>query len=290
MSRSTLLAGLPVTERRLAIAGVRTTLLTGGDGPPLVLLHGGIEIGGAYWAPIIPALAQYSRLVVPDVPGLGESDPFAGPVDQAAFDTWMMALLAETCAGPPALVAHSLLGGYAARFAARHAGRLTSLAIYGAPAIGPFRMPLGLLVTAILFDVHPSARAQQRFLKWAFLDPARAQHQHPEWFDAFNALCVERGRIPHVKRTMRQLITYGTRRIPDATLGGIGIPTALLWGRQDRMTPLRLAERAEATLGWPLHVVEGAGHAPHLEQPDRFLRALSGALGTAPAASAPAAR
>jgi hypothetical protein len=38
--RARLLDGLPVTERRLDIAGVSTSLLEGGEGPPVVLLHG----------------------------------------------------------------------------------------------------------------------------------------------------------------------------------------------------------------------------------------------------------
>ena len=39
-ARERLLAGIPVTERRLELAGVSTAVLEGGDGPPIVLLHG----------------------------------------------------------------------------------------------------------------------------------------------------------------------------------------------------------------------------------------------------------
>ena len=38
--RKRLLAGIPVTERRFRLAGVSTAVLEGGDGPPIVLLHG----------------------------------------------------------------------------------------------------------------------------------------------------------------------------------------------------------------------------------------------------------
>ena len=57
-ARDRLLADLPVTERRVRLARVSTALLEAGDGPPLVLLHGGIECGGAYWAPVISSLAE----------------------------------------------------------------------------------------------------------------------------------------------------------------------------------------------------------------------------------------
>ncbi len=278
MSRSILLAGLPTRERRTLFAGIATTLLEGGDGPPIVLLHGGIEAGGAYWAPLIPALAQQHRVVVPDLPGLGESDAAAGGLTQAVFDQWFLELLAATCDEPPMLIAHSLCGSLAARFAPHHGDRLRSLAIYGAPGIAPYRMPLGLMLAAILFDLKPSLANQHRFERWAFLDPARTRSQHPDWFDAFDAYCIDRGRLPRVKRTMRQLVKQGARRIPDAELARISVPTSLIWGRHDRMVPLRVATAAAATLGWPLHVIDAAGHVPHLEQPDAFLGVLHAVL------------
>ena len=126
-TRDRLLADLAVTERRVRLAGISTALLEGGDGPPLVLLHGGIECGGAYWAPAISSLLDSHRVVIPDVPGLGESEPVAR-LDQATFADWFAELLQATCTEKPALIAHSLLGTLAARFAAEHGDLLESIA------------------------------------------------------------------------------------------------------------------------------------------------------------------
>ena len=275
--RSVLLAGLPVTERRLTVAGVPTMVLEGGEGPPVVLLHGGVEAGGAYWAPEIPSLAGRHRVIVPDVPGLGESDPMAR-LDRTTFMDWCLALLEQTCDRAPVVVAHSLLGSLAAEFAVHHGHRVRSLALYGAPGIGPYRLPLGWMFAGIMIDMQPSQQNQDRSLRWVFRDPISARGQHPEWFDAFDHYCVSHGAVAHVKRTMRQLVRIGTRRIPDVELRRIRIPTVLLWGRHDRMTPLGLAQSAATKLGWPLHVIDDAGHVPHLETPDAFLRALPSGL------------
>ena len=278
-TRDRLLADLPVTERRVRLAGVSTALLEGGDGPPLVLLHGGIECGGAYWAPVIASLAESHRLVIPDVPGLGESEPVAR-LTPAAFAEWFTELVRATCEERPTLIAHSLLGTLAARFAAEHGDLLSRLMIYAAPGIGPYRMPLGLRVVAIRFALRPSEGNAERFDRWAFFDLDRARRRDPGWLEAFNAYTRSRAVVPHVKRTMRQLIGSATKQVPDAELRRIPVATDLLWARHDRFVPLDLAEGASARLGWPLHVIDEAGHVPHIERPDAFLRALRIALDT----------
>jgi pimeloyl-ACP methyl ester carboxylesterase len=275
-ARRTLLAKIPVMERRLQLAGVSTAVLEGGDGPPLVLLHGGIECGGVYWGPVISRLAQSHHLVIPDVPGLGESDPTAR-LDAVTFADWFTALLQTTCQEKSTLIAHSLLGSMVSRFAAQRGDLLRHLVIYGAPGIGPYRMPLGLMVAAILLDLRPTERNSERFERWAFLDLERTRQRDPEWFDAFRAYSLARAIVPHVKRTMRQLIKIGTRQITSAELQLIKVPTSLLWGRHDRMAPLRLAEAASSKFGWPLHAIDDAGHVPHIEQPEGFLRGASAA-------------
>ena len=276
--RQRMLAGIPVTERRLSVAGISTAVLEGGNGSPMVLLHGGIETGGVIWGPVISRLAERHRLIVPDVPGLGETEPVLR-LDAAVFADWFAELLRVTCDEKPTLVAHSLDGSMAAHFATRHGELLGGLVLYAAPGIGPYRVPLGLAVTAIRFAVRPSERNNAKFAEWAFLDPVRTRRRDPAWYDAFMAYGLSRGTVPHVKKTMRQLIKAGSKQIPDAELQGMSVPTSLIWGRLDRMAPLRIGQIASSRFGWPLHVIDDAGHVPHIERPCGFLRALSSALG-----------
>lgn len=276
-TRERLLAGLPLTERRVELAGVSTVVLEGGEGPPLVLLHGGIESGGVYWAPVISALARSHSLVVPDFPGLGESEPLAR-LDSAAVADWFAQLVQSTCSEEPALIAHSLLGNLAARIAGGRGARLRRLVLYGTPAIGPYRMPLGLRVVAIRFALRPTERNEERFERRAFHDLDRARRRDPGWFEAWSAYSRARAVVPHCKRTMRWLIASCTKEIPEADLRRIAGPTGLLWGRHDRFVYLDHAEAASARLGWPLHVIDDAGHVPHVEQPEAFLGALRAEL------------
>lgn len=268
-----MLAGLPGTERTLAVGGVATRVREAGEGPAVLLLHGGIECGGAMWAPVVRTLAARHRVVVPDVPGLGESAP-VDRLDAATVDRWLTGLLRELGLDRPVLVAHSLLGSVAARFAARHPELLGRLVLYGVPGIGPYRMPVRLRLIAVRFALRPTARNGERFEAFALLDRDAARRRDPGWFDAFSAYTRQRATVPHVKRTMRRLIADGTRPVPDEELARITVPTALVWGRHDRMVPLAIGAGAAARHGWPLRIVEDAAHAPHVEQPESFVDAL----------------
>jgi pimeloyl-ACP methyl ester carboxylesterase len=176
------------------------------------------------------------------------------------------------------VVAHSLVGNYAARFAVGHAERLARLVIYAAPGIGPYRIPLGLRAVAIRYAVRPTARNAERFERYALLDRDATRARDVEWFDAFSTECLEKGKTRPVKRAMSRLLKFGAKRIPDSELARISAPVAVLWGRGDRMTPLSVAEVAVREHGWPMHVIDGAAHVPHLEQPERFLEPLFDAL------------
>jgi pimeloyl-ACP methyl ester carboxylesterase len=125
-ARERLLAGLPVTQRRIG----STALLEAGDGDPVILLHGP---GGnaAHWLGVIPGLARTHRVIVPDLPGHGASD--VSGVDPLA---WLEALIAATCDEPPAVVGHALGGAIAARYAAAHP--LGPLVLVDALGLAPF--------------------------------------------------------------------------------------------------------------------------------------------------------
>jgi pimeloyl-ACP methyl ester carboxylesterase len=115
--RRRLLAGAPVTERRVQLAGVSTAVLEGGEGPPVVLLHGQGGWAGM-WLPVIAGLVGARHVVAPDLPGLGASRADQGPPGAATTLAWLGELIDRTCAAPPVLVGASLGGSVAARFAA----------------------------------------------------------------------------------------------------------------------------------------------------------------------------
>lgn len=278
--RERMLAGLPATIRTLNVGGVSTAVIEAGDGPPLLLLHGGIECGGAMWAPVLTQLAQRHRVVVPDIPGLGESTRVPD-LDVNAFGRWIDGVAQQTGLERPSVVAHSLIGSLAARLAARGNPTIGRLVVYAAPGVGPYRMPWRLRYVAIRFAIRPTPRNAERFDRFALLDRDATRGRDPDWYDAFDAYTRFRARDPNVKKTMNRLIATETKPIPDSELAGINVPTALLWGRHDRMVPLSIGEAAASRHRWPLHVIDHAAHAPHIEQPEVFATTVTRIVGTA---------
>jgi 2-hydroxymuconate-semialdehyde hydrolase len=272
-----MLAGLPATSVTLDVDGVSTAVNEVGEGAPILLLHGGIECGGAMWAPVLAALARRHRVVVPDAPGLGESAPVPR-LDVETLGRWLTGVVEQTNLGAPVLVAHSLLGSVATAWVARGGAPISRLVVSAAPGVGPYRMPMKLRYVAIRFAIRPTAANAERFDRFALLDLDETRRRDPEWFAAFEDYTRERAQRPHVKKTMQRLVPLGTKRIPDDDLDRIPVPAALLWGRGDRMVPLAVAEAAAARHGWPLHVVEHAAHAPQIEQPEQFVDTLATAL------------
>ncbi len=271
--RGRMLAGLP-PSRMVDVAGVLTAVVEAGHGPPLLLLHGGIECGGAMWAPVLAQLAQHHRVVAPDVPGLGESSPLDS-LDADSFGRWLTGVAEQTGLDHPTVVAHSLIGSLAVRVATQGDKSIKRLVVYAAPAVGPYRMPLRLRYVAIRFAIRPTPRNAERFDRFALLDLDATRRRDPGWYEAFDAYTRARARESHVKKTMRQLIATQTKPIADIELTRIDVRTTLLWGRHDRMVPLAVGEAAAARHGWPLRVIDHAAHAPHIEQPDAFVEALT---------------
>jgi pimeloyl-ACP methyl ester carboxylesterase len=274
-ARERLLAELPVTERRVRCASVSTAVLEGGDGPPVVLLHGpGANV--THWRWMIPALTTTHRMIVPDLPGHGASEVTgAGRIDVDRVMRWLSELIDATCKTPPAVVGQLMSGAIAARFASTQSDRLTRLVLVDTFGLRPFQPAPEFGLALSNFLAQPTERTHDDlWQRCAFNLNRLRQRMGAEWspFEAYN---IERARTPSVQAAVGALMeAFGVPEIPSTDLARIAVPTTLIWGRHDRATPLAVAEEASARFGWPLHVIEDCNDDPPIEQPGALLRAL----------------
>jgi pimeloyl-ACP methyl ester carboxylesterase len=273
-----LIEGLPVTTRRLDLAGVSTSLLEGGEGPPMVLLHGQggfAEIMGG----LIANLAGRYRVVAPDLPGLGRSEVRGGTLDGPGTVEWLGELIAKTCDQPPIVLGVSMGGSIGARFAVKRGSEISRLILVDSGSLGRFRPPPSLLFALIRFIRNPDRAGAERMQRQIFFDVEQVRRQMGDRLTALQDYQIDRAKQPSVNAANRTLLrNVGTKRIPDEELRSITVPVALIWGRHDRVMPIKHAERASAKFGWPLYPIEGAGHIPMAEQPAAFGAALRAIL------------
>jgi pimeloyl-ACP methyl ester carboxylesterase len=281
--RQRLLAGLPVTELRLELAGISTPVQAGGDGPPVVLLHGPGEFA-AKWMRVIPDLVTTHRVVVPDLPGHGASQLVAdGRLDIDRMLAWLGELIEHTCRSAPAIVGHVLGGAIAARFAIRHGEHLNQLVLVDTLGLAPFRPAPGFALSMIGFLMRPTERTYTRFMRRCSFDLDDLREQFGDRWEPYQAYNLDQARAPGAKIVSRLLREVGLPRIPPADLSRIRVPTTLIWGRHDRANRLRIARAASARYRWPLYVIEQCADDPPRDRPQGFLEALRAVLGGAAA-------
>jgi pimeloyl-ACP methyl ester carboxylesterase len=276
-AREQLLDATPATERRLMLAGISTAVLIGGDGPPIVLLHGPGEFAFT-WMRVMPDLAKTNHVIVPDLPGHGASLLGDAPLDPDRVRAWLGELIEQTCPSPPYLAGHLLGGAVAMRFAIATGELLRGLALVDAYGLRRLRPSPMFTLTLINFLARPTGGSRDRFFRQCFVDMNGLQQQLGPLWEPLMTCALEGANSPNQKAALRSLMPQlGWRAIPGEELARIAVPTILIWGRHDRQTPLAVAQRASSRYGWPLHIIEDAADDPAFEQPGAVVSALSGA-------------
>lgn len=275
--RARLLEDMPVVEGRLQLAGIETAVLEGGEGPPLILLHGPGEFA-AKWLRVLPDLVTTHRTIAPDLPAHGTSSAPDDPLNEARVLAWLDALIEQTCASPPVLVGHVLGGAIGARYAIARGDRLAGLVLVDTLGLAPFRPKPAFALTMMAFLTRPTEASYTRLMRQCSYDLDRLRNEFGELWEPFVAYYLDRARAPAGKVASRLLRDVGLPQIPSDALARLTVPVTLIWGRHDRANRLRIAEAASARYGWPLHVIEDCADDPPRDEPEQFLRALRASL------------
>ncbi|HVL55418.1 MAG TPA: alpha/beta hydrolase [Burkholderiaceae bacterium] len=276
--RARLLADVPVSQRQLPLAGIATAVLEGGEGPPLVLLHGPGE-HAARWLRVIPELVRTRRVIAPDLPAHGDTAAIEASADIDRVLGWLDALIDRTCDEPPALLGHIVGGAIAARYAAVAGERLDRLALVDALGLAPFAPAPQFGAALGEFLARPAPDTHDALWRQCAFDLDRLRAQMGERWERLKAYNLDRAQVAALKPAQQRLMElFGLPQIPPQMLAQIAIPVDLIWGRHDLATPLAVAQASSERFGWPLHVIEASADDPAIEQPQAFVAALREAL------------
>jgi pimeloyl-ACP methyl ester carboxylesterase len=241
-----------------------------GDGPALVLLHA-FPLSRAMWRPQVEALQGDYRVIAPDLRGFGGSRAFdAAPSVETMADD-VAALLDELKLPGPVVLGGLSMGGYVAlAFARRHPVRLRALVLADTKADPDDAEGRANRDRLMAFASNNTARAVIDQMLPKLLGPATAA-QAPQVVEEVRAI-AGRQTAAGIVGALKAL-----RDRPDANPGltGITVPTLIVVGRDDTLTPPAKSEEMAARIpNARLVVLDGAGHLSNLEQPDRFNAAL----------------
>jgi pimeloyl-ACP methyl ester carboxylesterase len=275
-------AKLPGLEERFAeIKGVRMRYFVGGEGPPLILVHG---LGGAAanWSELVPLLMRRHRLLVPDLPGHGGSaalpavaglEPFADRVALVAEREGML---------PAAVVGHSLGGMVVLRMALRCPDDIPAVVLAAAAGLSVGNI-VGRNLLSVFSTVRPGRLAGRyralvsrspllRRFVFGFVsvaDPVGLTDGAVEGFLAAHLLHTD---VDSAWQALRA-------DDPREELEAVRCPVLVLWGAEDSQLPLDDAFEYTRRLRARLRVIPGCGHLLIGERPDACDHAIEEFLG-----------
>lgn len=241
---------------------------TGGSDPVLVLVHGYSDSSRSY-SMIEPWLGRY-RLIIPDLPGHGESALRTGwEISELADD--IARLIAQLGSTPLAVVGHSLGAMIALELAARpnfEAGKLVTISGTLAPRM-PSTGPLG---KQILRLSDPIDSNDPFFADWH----AGPKHVDP---DFLKHLSIEAAAIPAA--VWQAIFSELSRLDLTAAASQISVPLLCISGSEDELFDASHRQHLLKALPDAKSIVmDGFGHNPHWEDPakvasdiDSFIRA-----------------
>jgi pimeloyl-ACP methyl ester carboxylesterase len=253
-----------IASERMTVHGIELEVLRGGEGDPIVLLHGMRSLTAASRFPAL--LAAHGAIVAPSCPGFGVS---ARPADfETIFDlVHLLRTVLDAVSGDRiTLVGLSFGGWLAAEVAAQGHPCLKRLVL-----VDPVGIKIGDRQTADIFDVFNRSPAEVRRAAWH--DPDRFAPDFDAMDDAeivryardWDALCLYAWH-PYMYNPR---LAYWLKRIK--------VPTLVLWGDSDGIvSPAYGKAFAGLIPGARFETIANCGHHPEIEQPDELVARIAG--------------
>ncbi len=257
-----------IHSQRINVNGLDIHYLVGGEGDPLIIVHGGSD-GASAWTSNIEILSKKYTIYVPDMPGFGSSQSFEGDYsihEMVRFvDNFAQSIGLQTFY----MMGHSLGGGIALHYALKYPKKIRKLVLVSSLCLGKeiawwirlFSTPvvcrtLGKAAISVFRGIKYVARF---FGPWEIVEP--------------------------VTKTSIQIGSY-IASLTEQTINLLNqlptvmVPTLVLWGAKDPVVPFAQAyAAAELIPDCQVRIFENSGHSVYRERLREFSSVLAKFLG-----------
>jgi pimeloyl-ACP methyl ester carboxylesterase len=255
------------SEEITHVAGTDLAIIKGGQGKPLLVLHE--EMGHPGWLNWHTALARHRTVLIPIQPGFGKSpriEAIRNVHELGLFYSWM---LRDMNLAPIDVIGFSLGGWAAAEMATANPRQFRKMVLVAPMGIKPPEDEI--------FDIF--VVTQRTPLNLSIYDPATTPEfaklyggqRTPEQFEAFEDARTETARIAW------EPILHNPS-LPHFLHGVSGLPTQIIWGREDDLVPVSAAQAYKQALDnteTRLTIFDDCGHRPEIEKTAEFVKLIT---------------
>ncbi len=252
------------TEEITHVAGTDLAIIKGGRGKPLLVLHE--ELGHPGWLNWHSALAQERTLLIPIQPGFTKSprvEAIRNVHEVGLFYSWM---LREKGLAPIDVIGFSLGGWVAAEMATCNPAQFRRMVLVAPMGIKPpqgeiFDIFIVTQRTPLNISVHNPETTPE-------FDRLYGGQRTPEQFEAFEDARTETARIAW------EPILHNAS-LPYFLEGVTGLPTQIIWGRDDALVPVSAAEAYRQALrntDVRVTIFDDCSHRPEIEKSADFIK------------------
>ena len=247
----------------ITVDGHQIFYLVGGDGPPLVLLHG-FGADKNHWPQAVRNLTKHFRVYAPDLPGFGESTQLTEARYTGFDQVGRLRLFVEALGLGKIHIGGNSMGGYiAGLYATRYRDHVETLWLLA---------PAGVL-----------SAERSDLMKLLDTGENPLLIDSPNTYDKLIRLCFTQA--PYVPGPFKRCIcaigienrAFHEKLFADMTsdpqpleelLTGSTVPTLILWGDEDRILhPSGASLLAASMTNAKVHIMDKMGHVPMLERP-----------------------
>lgn len=256
-------------ELKQEINGLQINYKIAGSGPAILILHGwGSSLKS--WLRVQEFLtARGYKVIIPDLPGFGKSDPpsLSWTIDD--YIEWLKNFVQKINEIQPKpikqffLLGHSFGGRIAIKFAVKYPEKLSSLILYGAAGITP-RPKIRITIFSFISQIG------NLIFSFPLLKPFRNLAKKFIYFFA-QTKDYQFIQAPTLKGTFKKTIKENL----TSYLNQIEVPTLIIWGKNDKITPLKDAYLIKKEIkNSTLEIIPDLGHSINLQAPEKLAETI----------------